>query len=260
MSFSSRRRRLTALTMARSEAVRMLSWRPTPQLDGAVAGLRLDVGDGGGARSRRRRRARSSRSRRGRRRGRPGGRRRRRRWARCPGPTTVRCSPLTVSWAVTVAPLEPVVVSWEMSSTDPSTGKWKYSDSNASHMRTGEISVPVSSLIVWIGAGELDLQPAGEVEAVLGLHDVGHAALARLAVDPDDGLVAAADVLAGRSGGTAPPRRRSRVPRASKPFLMASWCDCPRRRCRRGRRRRGGGGAPAGGCSTRPPGAARRCR
>jgi hypothetical protein len=51
---------------------------------------------------------------------------------------------------VTLAPLGPVVVSCEMSSTDPSTGKRKYSFSNASHMRTGEISVPVSSLIVWI--------------------------------------------------------------------------------------------------------------
>jgi len=51
---------------------------------------------------------------------------------------------------VTLAPDGPVVVSWEMSSTEPSTGKWKYSASKASHMRTGEISVPVSSLIVWM--------------------------------------------------------------------------------------------------------------
>ncbi len=43
--------------------------------------------------------------------------------------------------------------------------------------------------------GELDLQPAGQVEAVLGLHDVGDAALAGLAVHPDDRLVGAADVL-----------------------------------------------------------------
>ncbi|MCO5611506.1 hypothetical protein L7F22_065759 [Adiantum nelumboides] len=42
---------------------------------------------------------------------------------------------------------------------------------------------------------ELDLQPARQVELVLGLHDVGDAALAGLAVDPDDGLVGAADVL-----------------------------------------------------------------
>ena len=42
--------------------------------------------------------------------------------------------------------------------------------------------------------GELDLEPAGEVEPVLGVHDVGHAALARLAVDLDDRLVGAAGV------------------------------------------------------------------
>ena len=42
---------------------------------------------------------------------------------------------------------------------------------------------------------ELDLQPARQVEVVLGLHQVGDAALAGLAVDPDHGLVPAADVL-----------------------------------------------------------------
>ena len=44
-------------------------------------------------------------------------------------------------------------------------------------------------------AAELDLQPARQVELVLGLHHVGDAALAGLAVDADDGLVGAADVL-----------------------------------------------------------------
>ena len=43
--------------------------------------------------------------------------------------------------------------------------------------------------------GELDLQPARQRQAVIGLHDVGHAALAGLRVHPDDGLVGAADVL-----------------------------------------------------------------
>jgi hypothetical protein len=42
--------------------------------------------------------------------------------------------------------------------------------------------------------GELDLQPPRQVEAVLGLHHVGDAALAGLAVHPDHGLVRAADV------------------------------------------------------------------
>src|SRR5690606_3209630 len=43
--------------------------------------------------------------------------------------------------------------------------------------------------------GELDLEAPRQVEVVVGLHDVGDAALAGLAVDPDDGLVGAADVL-----------------------------------------------------------------
>ena len=66
-------------------------------------------------------------------------------------------------------------------------------------MASGVISVPVSSATVWMVLRELDLQPAGEGEAVLGLHDVGDAALAGLAVHPDDGLVGATDV--GRVDG-----------------------------------------------------------
>ena len=42
---------------------------------------------------------------------------------------------------------------------------------------------------------ELDLEPPGQVHAVLGLHDVGDAALARLTVHPHDRLVGPADVL-----------------------------------------------------------------
>src|SRR5271157_31234 len=43
--------------------------------------------------------------------------------------------------------------------------------------------------------GELDLQAARQVQLVFGLHDVGHAALAGLRVDPDDRLVGAAHVM-----------------------------------------------------------------
>src|SRR3712207_7218331 len=57
------------------------------------------------------------------------------------------------------------------------------------HLAALVVGVPLDD------GAELDLQPAGQVEVVLGLHDVGDAALAGLAVDPDDGLVAAADVL-----------------------------------------------------------------
>ena len=42
---------------------------------------------------------------------------------------------------------------------------------------------------------ELDLQVARQVEAVVGLQDIGDAALAGLRVDADDRLVAAADIL-----------------------------------------------------------------
>ena len=43
--------------------------------------------------------------------------------------------------------------------------------------------------------GELDLQPPRQVEVVLGLHDVGDAALAGLRVHPDHGLVGPPDVV-----------------------------------------------------------------
>jgi hypothetical protein len=43
--------------------------------------------------------------------------------------------------------------------------------------------------------GELDLQPTRQLHAALCLHDVGDAALAGLAVDPHDGLIAAAEVV-----------------------------------------------------------------
>src|SRR5690606_38463886 len=49
------------------------------------------------------------------------------------------------------------------------------------------------------GAAELDLQAARQHQAMLLLQQVGHAALPRLAIDADDGVVAAADV--GRVNG-----------------------------------------------------------
>ncbi len=42
--------------------------------------------------------------------------------------------------------------------------------------------------------GKLDLQPPRQGKAVVGLHDVGHAALAGLRVDPDHRLVGAPDI------------------------------------------------------------------
>ena len=110
-----------------------------------------------------------------------------------PSPITVRCSPSTRTCAVIAAPSSLVVTSCESSWSRGSSGR--YSSWNASHISDGRD----------LGAGvlgdvldrlrELDLEAAGKVEAVLGLHDVGDAALAGLAVDADDGLVGAADVL-----------------------------------------------------------------
>src|ERR1700692_3263394 len=45
------------------------------------------------------------------------------------------------------------------------------------------------------GSSSATAPSARQVEGVAGLHHVGDAALARLAVDPDDGLVGAADVV-----------------------------------------------------------------
>ena len=53
---------------------------------------------------------------------------------------------------------------------------------------------------------------------------VRDAALARLAVDADHRVVAAARGPSGRSAGTACPRCRPRV-RAANAFLIASWCE-----------------------------------
>ena len=45
------------------------------------------------------------------------------------------------------------------------------------------------------GLGQLDLEASREFEAVFRRHDVGDTSLARLAVDPDDGVIGAPDVL-----------------------------------------------------------------
>ena len=75
------------------------------------------------------------------------------------------------------------------------------------------------------GFGELDLQSAGQVEAMLGLHYVGNPALARLAVDTDDRLVGPAGVFGvDRQIGDLP-LARTASGRAAIPFLMASWWE-----------------------------------
>ena len=110
----------------------------------------------------------------------------------------------------------------------------RYSSANSGHSAAGDTSPPSESVAGLHDAAELDLQPARQVQVVLGLEDVGHAALAGLAVDPDDGLVGAADVVrVDRQVGHRPDQvvdrlavgRRRRRSIASKPFLIASWCE-----------------------------------
>ena len=81
---------------------------------------------------------------------------------------------------------------WSSSATAPSARYSRLND--VPDLGRGDLAA------LFVGAdldhlGELDLQAARQVERVAGLHDVGDAALARLAVDPDDGLVGAADVV-----------------------------------------------------------------
>jgi len=54
--------------------------------------------------------------------------------------------------------------------------------------------VPLASVTALDGLRELDLQSTRQVEPMLGIHEVGDATLARLAIHPDDRLVGAAGV------------------------------------------------------------------
>src|SRR4051812_48822836 len=62
------------------------------------------------------------------------------------------------------------------------------------HLGRGDLGAGVLGGVL-NGAGKFDLEPAGQDHAVLGLHDVGDAALPGLRVDPDDRLVSAPDVV-----------------------------------------------------------------
>src|SRR5438045_6915913 len=110
-----------------------------------------------------------------------------------PAPVTVTCSPSTMSWAVTVAPASLVVTSWPTRVIDGDSGRYHLGEPGP-HLGRADLGAGVLGDRL-DGAGELNLQPPGQVEAVLGLHDVSDAALARLAVDPDDGFVRTAHVL-----------------------------------------------------------------
>ena len=110
--------------------------------------------------------------------------------AACAGPTTS-----TSAASLTSLPAVPCASS--------STLVLRRRDAAARRTRARTASTgraPVSSLPRRVHHGlhhlaELDLQPARQLQPVLALQQVGDAALARLAVDADHGLVAAAQVL-----------------------------------------------------------------
>ena len=70
-----------------------------------------------------------------------------------------------------------------------------YSRSNSSHRSCARQLLALASITRLHDLAELDLQAARQLQAVLALEQVGDAALARLAVDADHRLVAAAQVL-----------------------------------------------------------------
>ena len=217
--------RFTAETTARSEAVTMLASMPDAPED-AVADGALDVGGGPGVAAGRHARARRSRARGRRRRG-CAARRRTRRSGRCRGPRASpgrrrRSARRPSRRAARRAPGAGGRSRREAAPRGVRVGQVLAGEGRP-HLRRRSTSPPSSSVCRWMTRAELDLQPARQVEVVLGLHDVGDAALAGLAVHPDHGLVAAADVLGvdrqvrdrprhlvdGRPGGL---RRRPRAP------------------------------------------------
>ena len=71
----------------------------------------------------------------------------------------------------------------------------RYSSWKISQICSLVTSPPSASVFACTTRAELDLQLARQVEGVVGLQQVGDAALARLRVDAHDGLVAATQVL-----------------------------------------------------------------
>ena len=71
----------------------------------------------------------------------------------------------------------------------------RYSASKSAQISSEDISPPSSSVCCWTTRLNSICSRRGSSSLVLGLHDVGHAALAGLAVHPDHGLVGATDVL-----------------------------------------------------------------
>ena len=107
-------------------------------------------------------------------------------------PTTVRCSPLSSTCAVIDAPS--LARCHLVSSSSSRRPRGSTPVEGVPHLRRRDLGTGVLGDVL-DRLGELDLEPAWQIETVLGLHDVRDAALARLAVDADDGLVRAADVL-----------------------------------------------------------------
>ena len=153
---------------------------------------------------------------------------RRRRSGRC------RCRRSRAARSPTVATISDLAVAGQPV-PDQLTG-WpgsRYSVSKMSRISLGEPPRRPESVTLLDDPGELRSAAAAAGPVVLGLHDVGDAALAGLRVDPDHGLVGAPEVLGVDRAGRAPPTGgRPATPAAaasrlqrSKPFLMASWCE-----------------------------------
>ena len=123
----------------------------------------------------------------------------------------------------------------------------------------GLISVPLSSVMAWMVLENSICSRRGRSKPCSDLHDVGDAALARLAVDADHRLVGAPHVL-GVDGEIGDLPHRVVPGQGLHALLDRVLMGARGRRCRRGRPRRDGAGARAGGCSTRRPGGGRRSR
>ena len=138
----------------------------------------------------------------------PAARRRRRRSGRCPCPRRcASCPGRVISPSISRAPLAPLSgrVWWLTKPKRPLPGEI-FALEAAARCRAGCSSLPVSSATALDHLAELDLQPARQASPWPCSRMIGDAALARLAVDADHRLVAAAEIGWDRSAGRALPR------------------------------------------------------
>ena len=202
--------RLTALTTARSDAVTMLAWMPDAP-ERLVVHVGLDVGRRGRVRAGSPSRARGSR----------GPRPRPRSGARSastsaaigplPSPSTSSLLAVDAQRGRRAGRRRPRSSGCTRASSYGALVRRGSARVNAPCSSSAVSSPPRASVIACTLLREVDLQPARQLEVVLGLHQVRDAALAGLRVDADDRLVAAADVLRVDRQVRHVPDRRSRT-------------------------------------------------